>query len=41
MKMSLEDRVITIHGDQTMAKQCYQLAVKPQIEAFPLESLEI
>ena len=40
-KFPLEDRVITVHGDQTMAKQCYQLVVKPQMEPFLLESLEM
>ena len=41
MKIPLEDRVITILGDQTMAQQCYQLATKPSLEAFPLASLEV
>ena len=41
MKIPLEDRVITILGDQTMAQKCYQLATKPSLEAFPLASLEI
>ena len=41
MKIPLEDRVITILEDQCMAQQCYQLVVKPQLEAFPLTSLEI
>ena len=40
MTISLEDRVITILGDQTMAQQCYQLATKPSLEAFHLASLE-
>ena len=41
MKIPLEDRVITILGDQTMAQQYYQLATKPSLEAFPLASLEV
>ena len=41
MKIPLEDRVITILRDQTMAQQCYQLATKPSLEAFPLASLEV
>ena len=41
MKILLEDRVITILGDQTMAQQCYQLATKPSLESFPLASLEV
>ena len=41
MKIPLEDRVITILGDQIMAQQCYQLAAKPYLEAFPLASLEV
>ena len=41
MKISLEDRVITILEDQSMAQQYYQLAAKPHLEAFPLASLEI
>lgn len=40
MKIPLEDRVITILGDQAMAQQCYQLVVKPSLEVFPLASLE-
>lgn len=36
MKIPLETRILTIRGDQAMAQQCYQLAVKPQLEAFPL-----
>ena len=40
MKIPLEDRVITILGDQIMAQQCYQLATKPSLEAFPLASLK-
>ena len=40
IKIPLEDRVITILGDQTMARKCYQLATKPHLEAFPLASLE-
>ena len=38
MKIPLEDRVITILGDQIMSQQCYQLATKPSLEAFPLVS---
>ena len=41
MKIPLEDRVITILEDQTMAQQCYQLATKPSLETFPLASLEV
>ena len=41
MKIPLEDRVITILEDQTMAQLCYQLATKPSLEAFPLASLEV
>ena len=41
MKIPLEDRVITILVDQTMAQQCYQLATKPFLKAFPLASLEV
>ena len=41
MKIPLEDRVITLLGDQTMAQQCYQLAIKPSLEAFSLASLEV
>ena len=41
MKIPLEDRVITILEDQRMAQQCYQLATKPFLEAFPLDSLEV
>ena len=41
MKIPLEDQVITILGDQTIAQQCYQLATKPSLEAFPLASLEV
>ena len=41
MKIPLEDRVITILGDQIMAQQCYQLATKPYLDAFPLASLEV
>ena len=41
MKIPLEDRVITILGDQTMAQQCYQMTTKPSLEAFPLASLEV
>ena len=41
MKIPLEDQVITILGDQTMAQQCYQLTTKPSLEAFPLASLEV
>ena len=40
MKISLDNRVITILGDQTMSQQCYQIATKLSIEAFPLASLE-
>ena len=39
MKISLDNRVITILGDQTMSQQCYQIATKPSLEAFPLDSL--
>ena len=35
MKIPLEDRVITILGDQSMAQQCYQLVTKPSLESFP------
>ena len=41
MKIPLEDRVIIILGDQTMAQQCYQMATKPSLEAFPLAFLEV
>ena len=41
MKIPLEDRVITILGDQTMAQQCYQMATKPSLEVFTLASLEV
>ena len=41
MKIPLENRVITILGDQTMSQQCYQMATKPSLEAFPLASLEV
>ena len=41
MKILLEDRVITILGDHTIAQQCYQLATKPSLEAFPLASFEV
>ena len=41
MKIPLEDQVIIILGDQTMAQQCYQLATKPSLEAFPLASLKV
>ena len=41
MKIPLQDRAITILGDQTMAQQCYQLATKPYSEAFSLASLEV
>ena len=41
MKIPLDNRVITILGDQTMSQQCYQIATKPSLEAFPLASLEI
>ena len=41
MKIPLEDRVITILGDQSMAQQGYQLATKTSLEAFPLASLEV
>ena len=41
MKIPLEDRVITILGDQTMAQYCYQMATKPSLEAFPLAFLEV
>ena len=41
IKIPLEDRVMTILRDQTMAQQCYQLATKPYSEAFPLASLEV
>ena len=41
MNIPLEDRVITILGDQTMAQQCYQMTTKPSLEAFPLASLEV
>ena len=41
MKIPLEDRVIIIVGDQTMAQQYYQLATKSSLEAFPLASLEV
>ena len=40
MEIPHEDQVITILGDQSMAKQYCQLVVKPQLEAFPLTSLE-
>ena len=40
MKIPLDNRVITILGDQTMSQQCYQIATKPSLEAFPLASLE-
>ena len=41
MKIPIEDRVITILGDRIMAQQCYQMATKPSLEAFPLASLEV
>ena len=41
MKIPLEDRVITILGDQIMSQQCYQLATKPSLEAFPLASFKV
>ena len=41
MKIPLDNRVITILGDQTMSQQCYKIATKPSLEAFPLASLEI
>ena len=40
MKIPLDNRVITILGDQTMSQQCYQITTKPSLEAFPLASLE-
>ena len=41
MKIPPKDRVITILRDQIMSQQCYQLATKPYLEAFPLASLEV
>ena len=41
MKIPLEKWVITIVRDQTMSQQCYQIATKPPLEAFPLASLEV
>ena len=41
MKISLDNRVITILGDQTISQQCYQIATKPSLKAFPLASLEV
>ena len=41
MKISLDNWIITILGDQTMSQQCYQMATKPPLEAFPLASLEV
>ena len=38
MKIPLDNRVITILGDQTMSQQCYQIATKPSLEAFSLVS---
>ena len=40
MKIPLDNRVITILGNQTMSQQCYQMATKPSLEAFLLASLE-
>ena len=31
MKIPLNNRVITILGDQTMSQQCYQIAIKPSL----------
>ena len=41
MKIPLDNRVITILRDQTMSQQCYQMATKPPLEAFPLAFLEV
>ena len=41
MKIPLDNRVITIIGDQTMSQQCYHMATKPPAEAFPLTSLKL
>ena len=41
MNIPLEDRVITILRDQTMAQQCYQLVIKPYLKTFSLASLEV
>ena len=41
MKILLDNRVITILRDQTMSQQCYQMATKPPLEAFPLASLDV
>ena len=37
MKIPTPGKVITIQGDQEVAKQCYNLAMKDELEAFPIE----
>ena len=37
MKILVLGKIITIKGGQEVAKQCYNLAIKDELEAFPIE----